>query len=248
MLIFKNATVDSTFTISNFKISQIERNGFVPTWYDQSGNSDDAVQATAGSQPKIVLNGGIVRLNNGKPAIIGDGTDDFLQAGYFYSAGDVDAMSTFSVCSNNVDTVARRVIISAGSGFNSTYKGMSLYLDKDTNGNALAQRVRDDDAGTTTTRTGVAQGGNILAFSFYTKDSTHLVKAITTASGELSQEASISNGAFRSGDTSGALRIGADRTFQNDNFFNLPIAETMVFKSDLRNEGIEDIINQFYNI
>jgi len=28
--------------------------GFVETWYDQSGNSNDAVQATAGSQPKIV--------------------------------------------------------------------------------------------------------------------------------------------------------------------------------------------------
>ena len=251
-LVFSEGDDNRIFTISDLKVSRIERNGFVPTWYDQSGNSDDAVQATAGSQPKIVLNGGIVRLNNGKPAIIGDGTDDFLQAGYFYSAGDVDAMSTFSVCSNNVDTGlianAGQVIISAGSGFNSSYKGMSTYLDKNTNGNALVQRVRDDDGGRVTSRTGVAQGGNILAFTFYTKDSTHLVKAITTADGELSQEASISNGAFRSGDTSGALRIGADRTFQNDNFFNLPIAETMVFKSDLRNEGIEDIINQFYNI
>jgi hypothetical protein len=28
--------------------------GFVETWYDQSGNGNDAVQATAGSQPKIV--------------------------------------------------------------------------------------------------------------------------------------------------------------------------------------------------
>ena len=161
-------------------------------------------------------------------------------------------MSTFSVCSNNVDTGlianAGQVIISAGSGFNSSYKGMSTYLDKNTNGNALVQRVRDDDGGRVTSRTGVAQGGNILAFTFYTKDSTHLVKAITTADGELSQEASISNGAFRSGDTSGALRIGAERTFKNDKLFNFPLAETMVFKSDLRNEGIEDIINQFYNI
>ena len=34
--------------------------GFVETWYDQSGNSNDAVQATAGSQPKIVDAGVLV--------------------------------------------------------------------------------------------------------------------------------------------------------------------------------------------
>ena len=34
--------------------------GFVETWYDQSGNSNDAVQATAGSQPKIVSAGSLV--------------------------------------------------------------------------------------------------------------------------------------------------------------------------------------------
>ncbi len=32
-------------------------NGFVETWYDQSGNGNDAVQATAGSQPIIVSSG-----------------------------------------------------------------------------------------------------------------------------------------------------------------------------------------------
>ena len=34
--------------------------GFVETWYDQSGNGNDAVQATAGSQPKIVDAGVLV--------------------------------------------------------------------------------------------------------------------------------------------------------------------------------------------
>jgi len=34
--------------------------GFVETWYDQSGNGNDAVQATAGSQPKIVSAGALV--------------------------------------------------------------------------------------------------------------------------------------------------------------------------------------------
>jgi hypothetical protein len=34
--------------------------GFVDTWYDQSGNGSDAVQATAGSQPKIVSSGNLI--------------------------------------------------------------------------------------------------------------------------------------------------------------------------------------------
>ncbi len=43
-------------------------NGFVTTWYDQSGGGNHMVQATAGSQPRIVL-AGAVDLSNGKPAI-----------------------------------------------------------------------------------------------------------------------------------------------------------------------------------
>jgi hypothetical protein len=37
-----------------------EVDGFVETWYDQSGNGNDAVQAVAGSQPKIVNAGSLV--------------------------------------------------------------------------------------------------------------------------------------------------------------------------------------------
>jgi hypothetical protein len=35
-------------------------NGFVETWYDQSGNGNNATQLTAGSQPKIVENGALL--------------------------------------------------------------------------------------------------------------------------------------------------------------------------------------------
>jgi hypothetical protein len=43
-------------------------NGFVTTWYDQSGNGRNATQATAANQPRIV-NAGVVEQSNGKPAI-----------------------------------------------------------------------------------------------------------------------------------------------------------------------------------
>jgi hypothetical protein len=65
------------FTISDIKVSRIARNGFVETWYDQSGSGRDAVQITATEQPSIVKNGGIVKVN-GKPAIDFDGVDNYF--------------------------------------------------------------------------------------------------------------------------------------------------------------------------
>ena len=53
-------------------------NGLVTTWYDQSGNSNDATQGTAASQPKIV-DAGVLVEENGRPAVDFDGVDDFLK-------------------------------------------------------------------------------------------------------------------------------------------------------------------------
>jgi hypothetical protein len=58
-------------------------NGFVTTWYDQSGNSRNAVQTTASMQPQIV-NAGVVYTNiNSKPVIRLDGINDSLQSASF---------------------------------------------------------------------------------------------------------------------------------------------------------------------
>ena len=43
-------------------------NGFVTTWYDQSGNANNAANATAARQPSIVSSGSVLLLNS-KPAI-----------------------------------------------------------------------------------------------------------------------------------------------------------------------------------
>lgn len=42
--------------------------GFVTTWYDQSGNGNDAAQAVASDQPQIVSSGSTI-LENGKPSL-----------------------------------------------------------------------------------------------------------------------------------------------------------------------------------
>ena len=51
--------------------------GFVTTWYDQSGNGYDATQATAASQPQIVSSGSVI-LENGNASVQFDGANDFF--------------------------------------------------------------------------------------------------------------------------------------------------------------------------
>ena len=55
-------------------------NGFVTTFYDQSGNSRNATQTTAANQPQIVSSGSVI-LENGKPSLQFDGSNDFFNTG-----------------------------------------------------------------------------------------------------------------------------------------------------------------------
>ena len=64
-------------------------NGYVVTWYDQSGNSNNATQSTAGSQPQI-YNGTAVITDNGKPCL--------KFASDYFSAGDVVDASNGDIC------------------------------------------------------------------------------------------------------------------------------------------------------
>jgi hypothetical protein len=56
--------------------------GFVETWYDQSGNANDATQSTAANQPQIVSSGSVI-LENGKPSVQFDGSNDVLNLTLF---------------------------------------------------------------------------------------------------------------------------------------------------------------------
>jgi hypothetical protein len=49
-------------------------NGFVVTWYDQSGNSRNATQSTAASQPQVIQSGVIYRRNS-KPSVFFPGNN-----------------------------------------------------------------------------------------------------------------------------------------------------------------------------
>ena len=74
-------------------------NGFVTTWYDQSGNGANATQTTASFQPQIV-NAGSVILQNSKPTI------DFYTSGVFFNLTQTNYKTAFSVAKiNTVSTI-----------------------------------------------------------------------------------------------------------------------------------------------
>jgi hypothetical protein len=63
------ANIGETYGITGIPAYDNTVDGFVETWYDQSGNGNDAVQATANDQPRIVISGNLVTSSNGLPAI-----------------------------------------------------------------------------------------------------------------------------------------------------------------------------------
>jgi len=82
-----NATQDIGFVNNELDVTSLESfcsgtNGFVTTWYDQSGNGRDATQGTDVNQPQIVSSGSVI-LENGKPAAQFDGSNDVMTASGF---------------------------------------------------------------------------------------------------------------------------------------------------------------------
>jgi hypothetical protein len=73
-------------------------NGFVTTWYDQSGNARNLTQATAIYQPQIVSSGSVV-LENGKPTI--NFASKFISSTAFSSA--ISQPNTYFITVNKIN-------------------------------------------------------------------------------------------------------------------------------------------------
>jgi hypothetical protein len=75
---FSGGNLDTT-SLNNFITGST--NGFITTWYDQSGNANNAVQTSATSQPIIVSGGTILTLSGtgvSRPVLRFDGTNDWM--------------------------------------------------------------------------------------------------------------------------------------------------------------------------
>jgi hypothetical protein len=107
-----NTTLDIGFSGDDLDISALQTfcastNGFVDTWYNQSGTNAVAIQTVLAKQPKIVTNGSVI-LKDGIPAISSDGVDDFMKClniGTFFNT----EFSAFGVFAYKVKTDQQRI-------------------------------------------------------------------------------------------------------------------------------------------
>jgi hypothetical protein len=76
-------------------------NGFVTTWYDQSGNGRNASQTTAANQPQIVSSGSVI-LKNSKPSVNFDGINDFFSLSSSISTSTNYSLFTASYNESNL--------------------------------------------------------------------------------------------------------------------------------------------------
>lgn len=128
-----------TGSITQFKVEIIGSNGHVQTWYDQSANTNHAVQSTDTAQPKIVDAGTLVT-DNGKPAIIYDDVDDFFSINSLFTNADGEH-AIYSVTNQN--NLAGTILgITGGGGYYFRYTSNNpsslLWYLPNTTGAAMA--------------------------------------------------------------------------------------------------------------
>jgi len=200
--------------------------GFVTTWYDQSGNGVDADNASASSQPKIVSSGSTI-LENGKAAVQFDGNDIIDTSSITHGTDDISIIGVFM---NELNTGDQSFI----SGVHAS--GMQW------------SRIRNNswspflNTGTSTysfTDSSFNINQQYLFGSYYASDWNVYANNQNLDTKTIGVHDDIGSGRY----TLGAL-------FNNTDFLQGNIQEVIVYSNDqsTNRSGIETNINDFYSI
>jgi len=102
--------------------------GFVVSWYDQSGNGRTITQSTATNQPKIVSSGTVIVGANGLPAIETDGGDFLNNSGFTVPGVN---MSIFCVWKANANGTNQAIFdASASAAFRQYFVSRTTTLER----------------------------------------------------------------------------------------------------------------------
>ena len=219
------ANIAEHYNISGIPAEDNQVNGFVETWYDQSGNSRDITQTTADEQPKIVNQG--VLLTDG---IEFDGTNDTLNTSSGLTFTLSNDLSLFSVINQDV-TSDQNPVISQSDG---TGTGRTLLEGKDGD-------IRSFIGGSAQTFGTIGTTESIVTIIY--DDSANTLDAFKDGSQSGSQKTSITAEA-----ASGVLNIGENKG--SSKFFDGHINEIILYLSDQTSNrsNIESNINNHYSI
>ena len=223
-------------TLQNFTASQITNgdlltftgagDGFVATWYDQSGNANNATQATTTAQPKIVSAGALV-----VGGLDFDGVDDFMTTASYAVELSQNSASVFAVYEATGSFNNARVLTEGDTAVG----GSSQFIIPFEGGSSLFW-VNGDETGTKPT------GLALIGFDYDQTAST--IKAFSNGS---QSGADLSNPTLNSEQRNYTF-IGSN-TLGNI-LFGGTIKEIITYKSDqsANRAAIETNINEFYTI
>jgi hypothetical protein len=209
-------------------------NGFVTTWYDQSGNANNGTQTIAVFQPQIVFNG-VIATNNSTPSMIFDGSNDFLNPVDFA----LPTSSIFSVV-KTLSANQYNSIYNRGTTAGDASRDALLYIDRT---NSKLEFQRSNNVSFPTASTSININNTILATGIYTGSSLNVY-----ANGTLGTSAStnISGTIGNPSSAIGATKQSGIVTYFCYGYFN----EIIVYASNqsTNRTGIETNINTFYTI
>jgi hypothetical protein len=151
-------------------------NGFVTTWYDQSGNGVNLTQTTAGSQPQIVSSGTILT-QSGKPSISFNGTThNFDCTSTTISSGDSSLFITYQ---QNSGAQANQLALQSGASYYFLNYSAQIYYATVMTSTGSSTPLGDGNFGLVTINLEVG-----TTQTFYKNNTLIFTKSTPTASGQ----------------------------------------------------------------
>ena len=205
--------------------------GFVKTWYDQSGNANDATQTTTSYQPKIYDSSTGVVTNGGRPAIEWHGTSQRLTNANEIMTGS--SLCLIGVMQSNATTGLRMWVDQSGANYGGTL------LQDDPNYDAFARF-----GGTYIPLTNISTASTTYALFF-----ANWVSGNSKAHINATQVDSDNTSFSGSGNTGVQFWIGNDSQ-GTSRAADGKLQEIIVYTSDQSSNrtGIETNINDYYSI
>ena len=235
------ANIGEAYSITGIPAYDNEVDGFVETWYDQSGNSRDATQATASLQPKIVNAGTLVTATNSLPAIDFTSSPTRLARAEFLTGQLNSYFNTYQAEAG--DSTQAQVVVRQGLNYR-------LVNQVETNGKVRSQ-IRDSGGSSELVEAGgdLATGSPLLHTTLIGARGSDGITIFVNGANEVSGDtADIEDTNFATADT-GDFAIGA---IYNSNSFDFhgKGQEFIFYNSDqsANRPAIEANINNQYDI
>jgi hypothetical protein len=212
---------------------------FVRQWYDQSGSARNATQSTSANQPQIVSSGNLI-LQNGKPSVQFDGSNDFLNR--IESASNLFAANFSVFVVNNVTGGSTRKFL-----IETTSVGSNVFSPGLEYNGVLPAKIQlfSGDTGTNVFTLSTNNfSGNIQRLVSALKNGTTIQEIFVNNASQGSTSPSVTTTIDVTGYNIGTFRSA------NDRFFGGNMQEIILYNSyeSSNRTGIETNINNFYSI